>query len=46
MAIISSKNVYKFDKDTSLYYGLLLLVMILMEITMTMAIHETFGSIV
>jgi len=38
VAIISNKDVYKFDKDT--------LAMISMEIMMTIAIHMTFSSIV
>ena len=44
MAIISSKNVYKFDKDTRVIS--FVLTMILTEITMIMANHVTFGSIV
>ena len=44
MAIINSKNVYKFDKDTNLVF--FVFTMILTEIAMVMAIHVTFGSIV
>ena len=44
VAIISSKNVYKFDKDTSLTS--FVLAVISMKITVIMAIHVTFGLIV
>ena len=43
-SVVIEKNVYKFDKDTSLIS--FVLTMISMEITMIMAIHVTFGSIV
>ena len=44
VAIISSKNLYKFDKGTSLIP--FVIAMIFTEITMIIAIHVTFGSIV
>ena len=44
VAIISGKNLYKSGRDTSLMSSVL--AMISMEITMIMAIHVAFGSIV
>ena len=44
VAIISGKNLYKSGRDTSLISSVL--AMISTEITMIMAIHVTFGSIV
>ena len=44
VAIISGKNLYKSGRDTSLMSSVL--AMISTEITMIMAIHVTFGSIV
>ena len=44
VAIISGKNLYKSGQDTSLISSVL--AMISTEITMIMAIHVTFGSIV
>ena len=45
MAIISSKNVCKFDKQSNIF-RIIALAMISTEITMIMPIHVTFGSIV
>ena len=44
VAIISGNNLYKSGRDTSLISSVL--AMISTEITMIMAIHVTFGSIV
>ena len=44
VAIISGKNLYKSGRDTSLISSVL--AMISTEITIIMAIHVTFGSIV
>ena len=44
VAILSGKNLYKSGRDTSLISSVL--AMISTEITMIMAIHVTFGSIV
>ena len=46
VAIISGKNLYKSGRDTSLMSSVTVLAMISTEITMIMAIHVAFGSIV